>query len=82
VLGLKESLNFGTEEAGFIEYDIGPGTLAIGNGLTDRKPSTGGGSLGLEVEGYDTAVAKLQGGRLCVPFGTDRDADMSHGLRL
>ncbi len=60
VLGLKESRFFGTGDAGFVEYDIGPGTLAIGNMAPDWKPSPGGGSVGLEVEDFEAAIARLR----------------------
>ncbi len=60
VLGLKRSRVFGTEDKGFIEYDIGPGTLAIGNIAPDWKPSSGGGSVGLEVEDFKAAIAHLK----------------------
>ncbi len=60
VLGLNESRRFGTEETGFVEYDIGSGTLAIGNGALDWKPSAGGGSVGLEVEDFEAAIAQLR----------------------
>lgn len=60
VLGLKESQFFGTNEGGFVEYDIGPGTLAICNGAPDWKPSPGGGSVGLEVDDFDAAIAHLR----------------------
>lgn len=60
VLGLKESRFFGAGDTGFVEYDIGPGTLAIGNMAPDWKPSPGGGSVGLEVEDFDAAIARLR----------------------
>lgn len=60
VLGLKESRFYGWGDHGWIEYDIGTGTLCIGNGLTDWKPSSGGGSVGLEVEDFDIAIARLK----------------------
>lgn len=60
VLGLKESRFLGWGDHGWVEYDIGAGTLCIGNGLTDRKPSAGGGSVGLKVEDFDEAVARLR----------------------
>ena len=43
-LGLKESRFFGNENQGFVEYDIGPGTLAIGIGAPEWKPSRGVGA--------------------------------------
>lgn len=61
VLGLKQSRMFGAEEQGFVEYDIGPCTLAITNySASDWKPSSGGGSVGLEVEDYDAAIQQLK----------------------
>ncbi|HJT19067.1 MAG TPA: VOC family protein [Nitrospira sp.] len=60
VLGLKQSRLFGTEDKGFVEYDIGAGTLAIGNGSSDWPPSPGGGSVGLEVDDFDAAIARLK----------------------
>lgn len=60
VLGLRQSRCFGTEDRGFVEYDIGSSTLAIGNSAPDWKPSSGGGSVGLEVEDFDGAIAELR----------------------
>lgn len=60
VLGLKESRFFSWEDHGWVEYDIGAGTLCIGNGLMDWKPSRGGGSVGLEVKDFDVAIARLR----------------------
>ncbi len=59
VLGLTESRFFGTGDQGFVEYDIGTGTLSIGNGAPEWKPSPGGGSVGLEVDDFDGAIARL-----------------------
>lgn len=61
VLGLAQSRKFGTDEAGFVEYDIGPGTLAITNfSATEWKPSAGGGTVGLEVDDFDATVRHLR----------------------
>ena len=61
VLGLKQSRFFGTGEEGWVEYDIGACTLSIGKGETSEwKPSSGGGSVGLEVDDFDTAIAELK----------------------
>ena len=60
VLGLREARFFGEEHSGFIEYDIGTATLAICNSAPDWKPSTGGGSIGLEVEEFDAAIKQLR----------------------
>ena len=58
-LGLECSRIFGKEKA-WIEYDIGPGTLAISNFIPDWKPSPGGGIVGLEVEDFESAVGRLK----------------------
>ena len=61
ILGLVRSRMFGTQESGFVEYDIGAGTLSIGNMAAPHwKPSTGGGSVGLEVDDFDAAVKRLR----------------------
>ena len=60
VLGLTEARFFGKEDTGFVEYDIGPGTLGISNGAPDWKPSAGGGSVALEVDDFDAAIARLK----------------------
>ncbi len=59
-LGLKVSRIFGDDKEAWIEYDIGPGTLAIGNMAPDWKPAANGGSVGLEVEDFDKAIAELK----------------------
>ncbi|MBV9391290.1 MAG: VOC family protein [Verrucomicrobia bacterium] len=60
ILGLTTSRVFGTEVEGWIEYDLGANTLAIGNVSPDWKPSPGGGSVGLEVEDISIAIRKLK----------------------
>jgi predicted enzyme related to lactoylglutathione lyase len=60
VLGLKESRFFGNETQGFVEYDIGSGTLAIGIGAPEWKPSRGGGCIALEVDDFDGAMNRLR----------------------
>ena len=60
VLGLQRSWIFGSEDSGFVEYDIGPGTLAITNYAPDWKASAGGGSIGLEVEDFDGAIKQFK----------------------
>jgi predicted enzyme related to lactoylglutathione lyase len=59
-LGLKESRVFGDANAAWVEYDIGPGTLAITNMAPDWKPSRGGGAIALEVEDFEAAIARLK----------------------
>jgi predicted enzyme related to lactoylglutathione lyase len=59
-LGLKESHRWGDENKAWVEYDIGPGTLAISNFSDDWKPNPGGGGAGLEVDDFDAAIAQLK----------------------
>ena len=60
VLALQVSHVFGNETTAWIEYDIGPGTLAIGNGDPDAQPSPHGGCAALEVEDFDAAISRLR----------------------
>ena len=59
-LGLKESRTFGDAASAWVEYDIGPGTLAITNMAPDWKPSPGGGAVALEVEDFAAAMSRLK----------------------
>jgi predicted enzyme related to lactoylglutathione lyase len=59
-LGLAVSRVFGEEVTGWVEYDLGANTLAIGNMSPDWKPSAGGGSVALEVEDMSAAVSQLK----------------------
>jgi len=59
-LGLAASRVFGNEKAGMIEYDIGPGTLAIGFGYPGFNPSAGGGCAALEVDDFNAAIERLR----------------------
>ena len=60
VLGLKTSRTFGGDQAAWVEYDIGPTTLAITNMAPDWKPSPHGGSVALEVDDFAAAVQALK----------------------
>jgi len=60
LIGLKQSRLFGDDKQGWVEYDIGPGTLAITNFSDDWKPSPDGGCVGLEVENFDSAISDLK----------------------
>ena len=61
VLGLKVVTQFEDEGKHWIEYDVGPATLAISNMAGDRwKPSADGPSIALEVEDFDAAVNTLR----------------------
>ena len=59
-LALTPSRVFGNESQGMIEYDIGPGTLAVGFGYPGFTPSSGGGCAALEVDDFDAAVSRLR----------------------
>ena len=59
VLHLKPSHVFGDETTAWVEYDVGTGTIAIGNGVPEWKPNVGGGCAGLEVEDFDVALKTL-----------------------
>jgi predicted enzyme related to lactoylglutathione lyase len=60
ILGLKAARCFGDDVKGFIEYDIGSGTLAVGAGSPNFVPSSDGGCAALEVEDFDQAVGHLR----------------------
>jgi predicted enzyme related to lactoylglutathione lyase len=65
VLGLKKSRGFG-EEGGqdqWVEYDIGPGCLAIMVGGKDWPPSPDGTAAALEVDDFQAYVDKLRGAK-------------------
>jgi predicted enzyme related to lactoylglutathione lyase len=60
ILMLKPTMVFGDEKSAWVEYDIGPGTLAISNMAPDWKASPGGGCAGLEVDDFEAAVKHLR----------------------
>lgn len=60
ILGLKPASVFGDENTAWVEYEIGSGTLSIGNGAPDWKPSHGGGCAGLEVEDFPGTIRELK----------------------
>jgi predicted enzyme related to lactoylglutathione lyase len=72
VLGLKPSSVFGDDKTAWVEYDIGAGTLSIGNGAPEWKASAGGGCIGLEVENFDEAIRSLKEHKVSMkdPFDT------------
>lgn len=59
-LGLAASRTFGDDTTAWVEYDIGPGTLAIGNMEPEWKASAGGGGVGLEVDDFDAAIQQVK----------------------
>ncbi len=60
LLNLKVTTTFEHEGKAWIEYDIGPGTLAITNMSPEWKPASDGPSIALEVENFDAAVSALK----------------------
>jgi predicted enzyme related to lactoylglutathione lyase len=61
VLGLKTGAIWEHEGRAWVEYDVGPATIAISNMAGDQwKPSSDGPSVALEVENFDEAVATLR----------------------
>jgi predicted enzyme related to lactoylglutathione lyase len=60
VLGLKPCSVFEKEGMGFIEYELGPHTLAIGAGAELFKPGPTGATVALEVEDFDEAIKSLK----------------------
>ena len=61
VLGLKPTMIVG-EPGGmqWTEYDIATGTLSLGAGAPDWKPSATGCSVGLEVGDFEAAIVHLK----------------------
>jgi predicted enzyme related to lactoylglutathione lyase len=59
-LGLKATQVFEKGDLGFVEYDIGASTLAIGAGAPLFKPSKDGGAVALEVDDFDAAIAEVK----------------------
>lgn len=60
VLNLKTSKVFDHEGKSWIEYDIGPSTLAISDMAPEWKASSDGPSVALEVANFDEAIAALR----------------------
>ncbi len=60
VLGLKATMDHDFGESGqWVEYDIGPGTLGLGR-YEGWKPTSEGCNVGLEVDDFDAAIAKIR----------------------
>jgi catechol 2,3-dioxygenase-like lactoylglutathione lyase family enzyme len=59
-IGLSPSADFdGSKNPSWVEYNIGPGTFAIGSS-PDWKPSSDGATVAFEVDDFDQAVADLK----------------------
>lgn len=63
-LGLKPTHDAG--EGQWIEYEIGPGTLAITNIESEWKPSEQGTMVAFEVDDLDASVAGLKAGGVSI----------------
>jgi predicted enzyme related to lactoylglutathione lyase len=59
-LGLKPGMVYEGDGVGWIEYEIGPGVVAIGAGSEHFKPSANGGSVAFEVADFDQAINELK----------------------
>jgi predicted enzyme related to lactoylglutathione lyase len=59
VLGLTKGLSMDLPDGFWLEYEVGPHTLAVGK-EPFLKPSPDGGQLVLEVEDFDAAIAHLR----------------------
>lgn len=72
VLTLKPSHIFGDDTTAWVEYDVGAGTLSIGNGAPEWKAAAGGGCIGLEVDDFDAALKTLKENKVAMkpPFDT------------
>jgi predicted enzyme related to lactoylglutathione lyase len=61
VLGLKVTMQFENEGKHWIEYDVGPATLAISNMAAGQwLPSNDGPVVALEVEDFDASINALR----------------------
>jgi predicted enzyme related to lactoylglutathione lyase len=59
-LGLTATRVFGDDQAAWIEYDLGAGTLALTNLAPQWKPAPGGGSAGLEADDFPAVIDRLR----------------------
>ncbi|HVV00011.1 MAG TPA: VOC family protein [Verrucomicrobiae bacterium] len=69
VLGLKPNSEYnGSGNPDYIEYDLGPGTFAIGKSEM-WKPSEDGASIAFEVEDFDKALARIKEKNVPIKMG-------------
>ncbi len=78
-LGLEVTHSFGGEDTAWVEYDIGPGTLAIGNGMAEWQPSAQGATAALEVDDFDEAMERIKRDGVPILFGPE-DTPVCHML--
>lgn len=61
VLGFSPNSTWGDEKTGWVEYEIGPHTLAITNSSRELwKASSNGPAVALEVEDFDESMKHLR----------------------
>ena len=60
VLNLVPASVFGDDKASWIEYEVGPHTLAITNMNPEWRPGKEGAGVALEVEDFETSMAWLK----------------------
>lgn len=68
ILGLECTMDHEMEEAHWVEYDIGAGTLALGK-APGMEPSSTGCSVSLEVDDFDKAIEELKEAGVEIHFG-------------
>lgn len=68
VLGLTATTSLDLEDGFWVEYEVGPHTLAIGK-EPFLKPSGDGAQLALEVDDFDKSIEQLR--RHNVPFAVE-----------
>ena len=71
VLGLKAASVFEKDGMGFIEYELGPHTLAIGAGSPNFKPGPNGATVALEVENFEEGINFLKSKNVPILFEYD-----------
>ncbi|HVU37886.1 MAG TPA: VOC family protein [Opitutales bacterium] len=60
VLGFQPAMVYGDDKKAWVEYEVGPHTLAITNMADDWKPSSDGASVAFEVGDFAAAIAELK----------------------
>lgn len=60
VLNLRPSTTFGEADKQWIEYDVGPSTLAITSMSPEWKPSSQGPAVALELADFDSAIETVR----------------------
>jgi len=69
MLGLKPNSEYdGSNNADYVEYDLGPNTFAIGSSEM-WKPSEDGASIAFEVDDFDTTVKMINDKKIPVKMG-------------